>query len=469
MIFDMFLVLAITFCFAEASGLFKDNGGAYIYAKKGFRKFLWLRGGLPFLDDPDYCLCHHECGIRHRAGRRISIIRDPSDEGYHRLPSYWFCWPLSICLGWNCTKLCRTLPPLQKSYPLSYLLAWVFFIYSPPTLNLFFQEEPIPPEPFGAAAVMLFFAFTGFESIAIAAAEMENPQKNLPKATLVTIFIVSAIYLLLLTCAIGIMGYGLADTKAPVQEAFGRIAGTFGTTIVAAGTLVSIGGLCIGSSFITPHSCLALAQKQMMPAFMARENRFGAPHWCIIISTLIAMLIAYTGSFTFLASISVVSRFSQYIPTCLAILVFRKTMADTPRAFRIPFGPVIPVIAVLVSLWLLSQATFQQIAMGLGAAVIASSFLTGLSVKIRQKNNGMQHLTIKIQKTCSLPEIPLLSLQTAGFFLSYKRQIPMTGPVLPLRRSFPDHGPSAGLFPAAGPQSSDSLRSWLRSDPTQKP
>ena len=221
---------------------------------------------------------------------------------------------------------------------------------------------------------MLFFAFTGFESIAIAAAEMENPQKNLPKATLVTIFIASAIYILLLTCAIGIMGYGLADTKAPVQEAFGRIAGTFGTTIVAAGTLVSIGGLCIGSSFITPHSCLALAQKQMMPAFMARENRFGAPHWCIIISTLIAMLIAYTGSFTFLASISVVSRFSQYIPTCLAILVFRKTMADTPRAFRIPFGPVSPVIAVLVSLWLLSQATFQQIAMGLGAAVIAVPF-----------------------------------------------------------------------------------------------
>ena len=62
----------------------------------------------------------------------------------------------------------------------------------------------------------------------------------------------------------------------------------------------------------------------------------------------------------------------------------------------------------------------------------------------------MQHLTIKIQKICSLPEIPLLSLQTAGFFLSYKRQIPMTGPALPLPRSFPDHGPSAGLFPAAG-------------------
>ena len=62
----------------------------------------------------------------------------------------------------------------------------------------------------------------------------------------------------------------------------------------------------------------------MLPAFMAERNRFGAPYWCIIISTVVAMLIGYSGGFAFLASISVVSRFSQYIPTCLSIMVFRK-------------------------------------------------------------------------------------------------------------------------------------------------
>ena len=55
-----------------------------------------------------------------------------------------------------------------------------------------------------------------------------------------------------MACAIGIMGYELADTTAPVQVAFGRIAGVFGTTVVAAGTLISIGALCIASSFVTP-------------------------------------------------------------------------------------------------------------------------------------------------------------------------------------------------------------------------
>ena len=106
----------------------------------------------------------------------------------------------------------------------------------------------------------------------------------------------------------------------------------------------------------------------MLPAAMTKRNRFNAPYWCIIASTVIALLIAYTGSFTFLASISVVSRFSQYIPTCLSIPVFRKKMPDAPRAFKIP------VITVLTSLWLLAQAKPQQLIMGLGAAVIAVPF-----------------------------------------------------------------------------------------------
>ncbi len=373
MIFDMFLVLAITFCFAEASGLFKDNGGAYIYAKKAFGNFFGYEVG--FLSWMTRIIAYATMSV----GFATALAGVFPSLGTPLMKDIIVTVILVLLaivnlLGLELYKIVQNAASIAKIIPFILFIGMGIFYIQPANFEPFFPGGTYTPGTFGAAAVMLFFAFTGFESIAIAAAEMENPQKNLPKATLVTIFIVSAIYLLLLTCAIGIMGYGLADTKAPVQEAFGRIAGTFGTTIVAAGTLVSIGGLCIGSSFITPHSCLALAQKQMMPAFMARENRFGAPHWCIIISTLIAMLIAYTGSFTFLASISVVSRFSQYIPTCLAILVFRKTMADTPRAFRIPFGPVIPVIAVLVSLWLLSQATFQQIAMGLGAAVIAVPF-----------------------------------------------------------------------------------------------
>ena len=373
MLFDMLLVLAITFCFAEASGLFKENGGAYIYAKEAFGDFIGYEVGFLSWATRIIAFSTMSVGFATALGGLIPSLN--TDMMKNIIISVIFIVLAVInLLGIKLYEVIQNLATIAKILPFILFIGMGIFYIEPVNFTPLVPNGVYTPGSFGAAAVMLFFAFTGFESLAVAAAEMENPQKNLPKATLITIFTVSAIYILLLACAIGIMGYELADTTAPVQAAFTRIAGAFGTTIVAAGTLISIGALCIASSFITPHSGLALAEQHMLPTFMAKRNRFGAPYWCIIVSTIVAMLIGYTGGFAFLASISVVSRFSQYIPTCLSIMVFRKKMPDAPRVFKIPFGPVIPVIALLVSFWLLAQAKPQQLLIGFGAAIVALPF-----------------------------------------------------------------------------------------------
>lgn len=373
MIFDMLLVLAITFCFAEASGLFKENGGAYIYAKEAFGDFIGYEVGFLSWATRIIAFSTMSVGFATALGGLIPSLNTVMMKNII-ISVIFIVLAVINLLGIKLYEVIQNLATIAKILPFILFIGMGIFYIEPVNFTPLVPNGVYTPGSFGAAAVMLFFAFTGFESLAVAAAEMENPQKNLPKATLITIFTVSAIYILLLACAIGIMGYELADTTAPVQAAFTRIAGAFGTTIVAAGTLISIGALCIASSFITPHSGLALAEQHMLPAFMAKRNRFGAPYWCIIVSTIVAMLIGYTGGFAFLASISVVSRFSQYIPTCLSIMVFRKKMPDAPRVFKIPFGPVIPVIALLVSFWLLAQAKPQQLLIGFGAAIVALPF-----------------------------------------------------------------------------------------------
>lgn len=373
MVFDMFLVLAITFCFAEAAGLFKENGGPIIYAKAAFGDFIGHEVG--FLTWMTRIIAFSTMGVGFATALSGVIPGIDTPLMKDIIVTIIFCILAGINLaGIKLYEVVQNVATIAKLLPFVLFIGIGIFFIQPAHFTPLFPNGEYTPGSFGAAAVMLFFTFTGFESLAVAAGEMKDPQKNLPKATLITIFTVSAIYVLLLACAIGIMGYELAGTKTPVQAAFGQIAGTFGTTVVAAGTLISIGSLCIGSSFVTPMSGLALAEQGMIPAFMAKRNRFGAPYWAIIISTVIAALIAYTGGFAFLAGISVVSRFSQYIPTCLSIPVFRKKMPDAPRAFKIPFGPVIPIVATAVSLWLLSQATVQQLVMGLGAAIVAVPF-----------------------------------------------------------------------------------------------
>ena len=64
-----------------------------------------------------------------------------------------------------------------------------------------------------------------------------------------------------------------------------------------------------------------------------------------------------------------VSRFAQYLPTCLAVIVLRRRSGRS-AGFRIPFGPVIPVVASGISLWLLSKASKPQLCWGLGALAL---------------------------------------------------------------------------------------------------
>lgn len=63
-------------------------------------------------------------------------------------------------------------------------------------------------------------------------------------------------------------------------------------------------------------------------------------------------------------------RFAQYVPTCLAVIVLRKKRPELKSSFRVPFGPIIPIIAVVVSGWLLIQSSMDQILWGFGGLIV---------------------------------------------------------------------------------------------------
>jgi hypothetical protein len=76
--------------------------------------------------------------------------------------------------------------------------------------------------------------------------------------------------------------------------------------------------------------------------------------------------------------ISVVARFVQYVPTCLAVLVFRRrdrsSAAAATERFRVPLGPTIPLLSVLLCLWLLTQTEGLKLAAGAGAFALGVPF-----------------------------------------------------------------------------------------------
>ena len=134
------------------------------------------------------------------------------------------------------------------------------------------------------------------------------------------------------------------------------------------GTLISIGGINAANSIFVPRGCLALGERGMLPPIVKKMSKRGTPVVAIVISAVLVIPLALSGTFTQLAAISVISRFTQYIPTCLSIIVFRRRGMES--TFKVPFGYTIPIIAILVSVWLLYNSDPIRLVIGLGALVI---------------------------------------------------------------------------------------------------
>lgn len=122
----------------------------------------------------------------------------------------------------------------------------------------------------------------------------------------------------------------------------------------------------------------------MVPDFFGKKNENGIPTVAIIASCLVTIPIALSGTFAQLAMLSVVARFLQYIPTCLSVLVFRKRFSDAKGTFKAPFGPVLPIAAVAICLYLLADQPMAKIAVGIGFIIIISPLYLMAQKKVKQ-------------------------------------------------------------------------------------
>ena len=104
--------------------------------------------------------------------------------------------------------------------------------------------------------------------------------------------------------------------------------------------------------------------------------RFHTPAASILCQGLIALGLALSGSFVQLALLSMTTRLFAYIGTAAAVLVLAKRYADRPGALKLPGGPLIPVLALLLCLALFASASWQNIAAALVAFAIGAVIYT---------------------------------------------------------------------------------------------
>ena len=372
LLFDAFLAGCLALCFAEVAGFFSRNGGPYLYAKAAFGDFVGYEVGVLKLVVTIIAWAAMAVGFATALGAAFPFF---AGDTMKNLIAAVLIGGLTIMniAGVKISKILNNLMTISKLVPLCVFIAVGLFFVNGSNFTPFVPTH-MADGAFANAAITMFFAYTGFEAIAVAAEDFKDPKKDLPRGIILTMIIVTIIYMLVVGISIGILGPDLAVDKAPIQTAFGRAVGPVGAYFILLGTLFSMGGINLAESFIAPRACTSLAEDGMLPAFLNRRTSWGTPWASSVVVAILSILLAWSGSFTTLAAISAVSRFTQYLPTVLSVIVFRRKWKDRERTYKIPGGIFVPVVAFLTSLWMLSNAKPRQLVWGLGGILVIAPY-----------------------------------------------------------------------------------------------
>ena len=240
------------------------------------------------------------------------------------------------------------------------------------THGLHVSQPQAVSSDFRTAFSTAFYMFTGFSFLPVAANKMKNPEKTLPRALMVVMLIVIAIYGMAQMTTIVILSTNLTAETLPVAAAFAAVVGTIGKTVVILGMLISILGVAVAVSFDTPIEMASLAtEKTLLPAVFGRTNKSGAPFVAIWLTIGIAAMLVVSGSYLFLVNLIVFSAFLQYITTILAWFKLRHD-PTLPAGIHLPMAPLLMGFALLLIGYLMTSATWLTWLIAVIVALIGS-------------------------------------------------------------------------------------------------
>ncbi len=367
-----FAVLLLVLCFAEASSLFDRPGGAIVYTRAAFGDFAGFEvGWMTWI-----ARISSIAGLSVFFARAVGYLWPGARGGLGQ--SATIVLPLLALTAINVVGIksgARTAVFLAfgKVLPLLLLIA----------VGLFWVDWsrvfPVPmPERqnFMKAALLVLFAYAGFENTPAPAGEFKNPRRDVPFALIVQIALVTVIYTAVQLVAIGTIP-NLGESQTPLADAGRLLLGPVGGLILTLGAVLSVLGTNNNTVLAGPRYLYALAETGHLPTVFARIHpRYRTPHIAILTQTAAALLLVLTGTAEELAVLSAIARLATYIGTVLSVPVLRRKMPATPRTIRLPGGPTIPIAAFLICLLFLSAAEKKNwiaggIALAIGAAIYA--------------------------------------------------------------------------------------------------
>ena len=346
------------------------SGGPYIYSKVVFGDFIG------FLVAWGYWI---SCWVNN-AAIAVAIVSALSfffpelvtNPFYATITGLSFIWffTFTSSKGIKSSGNIQILTTIAKLIPLVLIILFGFFIFDLeifPEFNLTDQNDF---EILPIVAVMTLYAFLGLECASIPAENIKNPEKTIPKATMVGTLISTLIYILSTIVLFGIIpAENLINSPAPFAEAGEIIGGKYFGFLISAGAAISAIGALNGWILITSYMPMTMANDRLFPKVFAKKNKKGFPYLSLLLGSILTsfvMTMNYTDGlvdrFEFLILLTTLSTLIPYFFVSVSYILFHVEK----RLFKInSFRSVIlGLFGSLYSLWAIFGSGIDSIVYG---------------------------------------------------------------------------------------------------------
>lgn len=390
------VVSMIALCYADLASRFTGAGAAWLYSYHAFGKFVGYELGIFVW----FLGC---CTVSAETVALFTTLKAFIPALNDHTVFIWSCIALVVAFGiinFFGRTLVKWVDNISSGAKMAtiiiFIIVGVFFVkaihFSPVIPAAATKSLGAFGSHFGNAFSNVFYFFTGFSFIPIAASQMKNPERNIPKVLVGVMITVAILYSAMFLVAIGILGYSMVKYDLPIAAAFRQAVGTWGYVLVLAGMILSIFGVGFATSFNTPALLSSLAdENHMIPAVMGKKNRFDAPYLSILLSTVVCCFLV-TQSYLFLVACIVFASFVQYVPSILAVMKFKHTGEFPTSGFSLKGGYTVPILALIVSFYMVFQFSIKTIALGVSVALLAAVLYVFMDMDRMGKGTSIEEL-----------------------------------------------------------------------------
>ncbi|PPD02961.1 MAG: amino acid permease, partial [Methylocystis sp.] len=203
---------------------------------------------------------------------------------------------------------------------------------------------------------VVFFAVFGYDTLTTAAEEARAPQRDVPRAVLLSLVVALTLYIAMSLVLTGIVRYDTLDNPAPVATAFTSLGLPWVAFVVSLAAVAGIASVMLAFLLACARIWFAMSRDGLLPAWFAKLHpRFSTPYRPTLIAGALTALVAALYPIKEVAELVNIGTLSAFVVICSAIIVLRRTRPDVPRSFRAPFVPFTPLAGIGFSIWLLSR------------------------------------------------------------------------------------------------------------------